>query len=94
MTDREQQIELEQAQAADDARHVMSTPQGRRFMWRLLKRGNIFRKCFTGNSHTFYEEGKRELTLETFHEIMEACPEQYWQAVKENQTKMKEHGNG
>lgn len=76
MTDREQQLQ--------DVRDVMSTPAGRRFIWRLLAEGNVFRNCFTGNSTTYYLEGKRELTLTFYTDVMEACPERFWEAQHEN----------
>lgn len=83
MTDKATQAMERQIQL-DDVRAVMSTVEGRRFIWRILEAGNIFRKCFTGNSQTFYLEGKRELTLEFYADVMESCPELFWKAQKEN----------
>ena len=76
MNEREQELE--------DIRAVMSSPAGRRFVWRLLEVGNVFRPCFTGNSQTYYLEGKRELTLTFYADVMEACPELFWEAQREN----------
>jgi hypothetical protein len=71
-------------QELHDIRKVMETKEGRRFVWRLLEEGNIFRKCFSGNSSTFYLEGKRELVLGFYQDIMEGCPELFWQTQQEN----------
>ena len=84
MTDREKTQAIERQIELDDIRAVMATVEGRRFMWRFLEAGNIFRKCFTGNSSTFYNEGKRELTLGFYADVMEAAPELFWKAQKEN----------
>ncbi len=82
--ERERLARIERANELDDIRFIMKTKVGRRFMWRLLTVGNIFRKCFTGNSNTFYQEGKREMTLEFYQDIMEASPDQFAVAQKEN----------
>jgi len=82
--ERERLARIERANELDDIKFMMKTKQGRRFMWRLLTVGNIFRKCFTGNSQTFYNEGKREMTLEFYQDIMEASPDQFAVAQKEN----------
>ncbi len=76
-----------------DLKTIMELPAGRRHIWYELDRGNIFRKCFTGNSNTYYLEGKRELTLELFQDVMEACPELFFQAQKENQGKELSNAN-
>lgn len=73
---REQQLE--------DLRQVMSTPNGRRFVWRFLSDANVFRSCFTGNSTTFYLEGRRDVVLPYYQDIMQACPEMFWKAQQEN----------
>ena len=49
---------------------VMSDPRGRLVIWWLLSEANIFRKCFTGNSQTFYLEGMRELGLKIYQRVM------------------------
>ena len=68
----------------EDAKFIMSTAKGRRYIWRLLEKFNIFRQCFTGNSKTFFNEGMREAGLFIYIDIMESCPELFIQAQKEN----------
>lgn len=58
------------AQEIEDVQAVMATPAGRRFLHRLLDRGRVFRPCFSGNSATFWNEGRRELALEFFSDIV------------------------
>lgn len=81
---REQFEEAERELELDDLRNIMGTVQGRRFIWRFLAKGNIFRKTFTGNSSSFYLDGQRELALEFYQDIMVACPEKFWLAQEEN----------
>lgn len=60
-----------------DLSTVMRTREGRRLMWRLLESGRIFAPCFTKNSETFFNEGKRELMLEFFNDIMICAPDEF-----------------
>ena len=43
--------------------HVLSTELGRWFFCRLLDHTNILKQSFTGNSETFFNEGKRKVGL-------------------------------
>jgi hypothetical protein len=79
MTDEELQRENE----LHDVNNVMATPEGRRVMWRLMEISRVFQSCFTGNSRTFYLEGRRDVGLEFYADIMEICPEQMNQAILE-----------
>lgn len=72
------------SQDLEDIRSVMQSAAGRRLIWRMLSDANIFRSCFTGNSQTFYLEGRREFVLPYYQDIMQACPELFWQAQQEN----------
>jgi hypothetical protein len=67
-----------------DIKAVMGTVPGRRFMWRMMEEGNIFRTCFTGNSQTFYLLGKRDFMIPYYQDVMEACPELWAKAQTEN----------
>ena len=47
----------------DAFNHVLSTELGRWFFCRLLDRTDILKQSFTGNSETFFNEGKRKVGL-------------------------------
>ena len=47
----------------DALNHVLSTELGRWFFCRLLDRTDILKQSFTGNSETFFIEGKRKVGL-------------------------------
>lgn len=67
-----------------DLRWLMGQPQGRRFMWRVLERAGVYKTSFTGNSATFFNEGKRDMGLWALATVMEACPEQFLSMTQEN----------
>ena len=47
----------------DALNHVLSTELGRWVFCRLLDRTDILKQSFTGNSETFFNEGKRKVGL-------------------------------
>ena len=70
-------------QELSDVGWLLSHKEGRRFMWRFLKCGNIFGLCFTGNNSSFYNEGRREVML-PFLADSQRYPDLYIQMVREN----------
>ena len=67
----------------DDMRVILSTRQGRRFIWRHMSNAGIFQSCFTGNSATFFNEGRRDIGLKILAEVQEASPDSYLLMMKE-----------
>lgn len=68
----------------EDFKWVVSTEQGRRFLWDLLAFAGVYRSSFTGNSHTFFNEGRRDVGLKVLGMINEHTPEAYVTMLKEN----------
>lgn len=69
-----------------DVQYILSTRQGRRFYWRLLSFCNVFSLSFRGNahtSHTFFNEGIRNVGIKLLNEMNEADPDAYSKMVKE-----------
>ena len=62
---------------ANDIKWLMANKQGRRIVWRLLAEAGVYRSSFTGNSETFFREGKREIGLFLLREITNHCAEAY-----------------
>ncbi|EOC1317155.1 hypothetical protein ACI09J_001777 [Cronobacter turicensis] len=63
---------------ADDIRHVMSSEAGRRVIWRVLERGNVFSVIPPVDTQTMaFMEGQRNLALALFQRVMSCCPELY-----------------
>jgi hypothetical protein len=75
-----------------DMKKMMSTREGRRFVWRLLDRAGVFRTSFTGNSTTFFNEGQRNIGLIVLADVMAAAADQY--VVMMNESKEDDRTNG
>lgn len=68
----------------DDLQWLMATPRGRRIIWRQLEATGLYVSSFTGNSETFFREGKRAIGLELQGKVAKAAPMGF-------QTMMQEH---
>ena len=62
---------------ANDVKWLMSNKQGRRFISRLIGEAGVYRTTFTGNSETFFKEGKRSFGLFLISEVVTHAPESY-----------------
>lgn len=94
---RKNKVLLDEQRWQNDVRWVMSTPQGRRFWWKLLARSGWCRMSFNpGNPHfTDFNEGARNVGQQFFNDVEQACPEQYLVAMKEaNEKQKEEEANG
>ncbi|ENF7465928.1 TPA: hypothetical protein RHX95_002643 [Escherichia coli] len=68
----------------DDIKFVMGSEQGRRVIWSLLEKGQVFGACFSVDPHiTAFNEGQRNLALALFQRVMAHCPDQYLKMAAE-----------
>ncbi|EPC3803841.1 hypothetical protein ACRZEW_001595 [Enterobacter ludwigii] len=68
----------------DDIQFVMGTEQGRRVIWALLEKGQVFGTCFNVDPNiTAFNEGQRNLALVLFQRVMTHCPDQYLKMAAE-----------
>ena len=75
--------DLEQREK-DDIQFVMGSEQGRRVVWSLLEKGQVFGACFNVDPHiTAFNEGQRNLALVLFQRVMAHCPDQYLKMAAE-----------
>ena len=75
--------DLEQREK-DDIKFVMDSEQGRRVVWGLLEKGQVFGTCFNVEPHiTAFNEGQRNLALVLFQRVMAHCPDQYLKMAAE-----------
>jgi len=58
-----------------DLKSLLELPHGRRFIWWMLESAGVYKSSFTGNSTTFFNEGRRDLGLQLLAKITEASPE-------------------
>ncbi|EMM7402811.1 hypothetical protein MX050_17185 [Enterobacter hormaechei subsp. steigerwaltii] len=75
--------DLEQREK-DDIKFVMDSEQGRRVVWWLLEKGQVFGTCFNVDPNiTAFNEGQRNLALVLFQRVMTHCPDQYLKMAAE-----------
>ncbi|ECF1476207.1 hypothetical protein ACX1DQ_003517 [Salmonella enterica subsp. enterica serovar Newport] len=68
----------------DDIQFVMGSEHGRRVIWSLLEKGQVFGACFNVDPHiTAFNEGQRNLALVLFQRVMAHCPDQYLKMAAE-----------
>ncbi|HFK5750975.1 TPA: hypothetical protein ACG0LX_000106 [Enterobacter ludwigii] len=88
--DEDRKAELEARQAIltqrdiDDIQFVMDSEQGRRVVWGLLEKGQVFGTCFNVDPNiTAFNEGQRNLALVLLQRVMTHCPDQYLKMAAE-----------
>lgn len=67
----------------EDVRALMATDEGRRFMARLLRITRVLHDSFTGNSTTFYNEGRRAVGSTVMADISRADPDGFVRLLKD-----------
>jgi hypothetical protein len=77
-------------------RTLMSTADGRRYIWLQLSESNVFSSTFTweggeGFARTAFLEGQRALGIKLLTLVTQLCPAEYITMTRENG--MKETGN-
>lgn len=71
-------IRFNRTQELDDFRFILSTPSGRRVIWRYLSLVGVFQSSFTGHSETtIFNEGRRDVGLRLLADVMESDPKAY-----------------
>ncbi len=69
--------ELEYERLVESMRHLLQDKHGRRVLWNILSECSIYSDTFTGNSTTFFMEGKRSIGLSIISLIEETDPTAY-----------------
>jgi hypothetical protein len=65
-------------------RGIMSSPQGRQWVFELLSQCHLYSSSHTGNAlNTAFAEGERNMGLVILSQVMSACPDQYILAMRE-----------
>lgn len=68
-----QKLQMQELHRLDQKslRAILKTKDGRWFLMRMLDSTGVNSNSFTGNSHTFFNEGKRQAGLELLARIQE-----------------------
>lgn len=77
----EQKEKLQAQQDANDLLWLTSDERGINVLRRILGRCGLFELSFTGNSTTFFNEGKRDVGLWLTDEVLKVNPQAYLKAI-------------
>lgn len=64
-----------QLEDREKLRKLLETKIGREHVFSILEDSFIFTSAFTGNSKTFYNEGKRDSGLKMFNAVLDLDPQ-------------------
>jgi len=68
-----------------DTQYILSSFNGRRFLWRYLELCGVFKTSFSPeSSQAAFNEGQRNVGLRLLSDINEANPDAYLQMMKES----------
>jgi len=65
-------------------RELVSNRNGRELVWWMLSEAGIYQTSFTGNSTTFFNEGKRSIGLVLLDRLIRMRPDAYAQMIGEH----------
>lgn len=82
--DKEKRAKVREERRLNGLRQIMSTPEGRLWMWDFLSACGLFAVVFNGNSKDYFNLGQRNAAMPIFADIQRLCMEQYLLMVKEN----------
>ena len=71
----------------DGINEIMKTRSGRRYILKILRDCHLFSTTFTGNSRTFFNEGKRSIALSIHKDIQIYCEKEYRLMINEAEMK-------
>lgn len=74
-----------EVQYKQDLKWLMSDERGRRLMHGWFEEAGLLSQSFTGNSQTFYKEGKRHFAIARTNELRALHPSLYLQMLTEAQ---------
>lgn len=80
---RDQDIKFQKMQEQDDLREVLSTPAGKRLVWRLLGKCKIADSIYEASSRIYYLAGRQDLGHDIVKEIDAVDPLLFWEMRNE-----------
>ena len=81
--EQERHAAIKRQRDEDDLKWVLSDKRGRRMLASVLAVTGLYQGSFTGNSETFFREGRRAVGLQLLERIQAADPEAYPKMLKE-----------
>lgn len=80
--DIEDQQRIAEVLRLEGLKHILTDPNGRKYLWDQLEAGYIFDTTMTGNSQTFSREGRRQAALGLFLDILDVDPSAFTEMYK------------
>jgi len=75
---------LKEIQASSDLKWVLSKPEGKRFMWRLLSSCNIFTANHLTSEELHFVNGRRSVGLKFLDEILKVDALSFVEMMEKN----------
>ncbi len=75
---------LRENEQKKDLQEVLSTVEGRRFLWAQLGKCKVYESIWESSAKIHYNAGKQDLGHQLMKDILEASPEAYLQMQKES----------
>ena len=77
-------VNRERLRELNDIRYLLQSPQGRRFLWRLLSRCKSFGSVWEPSAKIHYNSGQQDVGHFIMAEIVEADENAFLQMMKES----------
>jgi len=93
---KEEKVKQKLNNELSDLKFVLQSPEGRRFVWRVLEQGNLFHNTYVHGDQgyaTTYNDGRRSVSLWTLNKVLEAKPEAFIQMQQEHKSVKKSDEN-
>ncbi len=83
---RKETLERVEQDIASAIESIADTLQGREFLWWLFELCGVFGSSYTGNSDTYFNEGRRAIGNEVLHRLVKVKPEIFQAMIRSGKT--------
>jgi len=83
---RKETLERVEQDIASAIESIADTTQGREFLWWLFELCGVFGSSYTGNSDTYFNEGRRAIGNEVLHRLVKVRPEIFQAMIRSGKT--------
>jgi hypothetical protein len=77
----------------EDLKGILATPQGRRFVWRLLEEARVFNSVWHNSALIHYNAGKQDFGHLILADVMEASSDALTLMMRENRRVKEKNGD-
>jgi hypothetical protein len=74
---RKTKVQLTAETEVEDLRRLLETKEGRRVLWRILSYCGVYDNAFTGNSTTFFNNGRQDVGKWLIKELLRVSNKSY-----------------